>query len=209
MDYSERMDEAAYRMGSFYRKCLRGRSFKRVLEVGCSGGGVLLTIAGDKKFGVDIDLDGIKLLKRRGGYGVVGDGERGLPFRDSYFDLVIATDFFEHLVHPEIAILEIKRVLKPEGYLLTHVPNEFHWRNLLKLLKNESFITTNWFSGSSEHNYPHLRFFSLKGFRRFIEDYGFDIIEDWTYRRGGMLARLTRHQLFTLGPTYLCQPRDK
>ena len=178
---------------------------KRVLEVGCSGGGVLLQIPAEIKYGVDIDIDKLKLGKQKGLHGVIADAERDLPFKDHFFDLVIATDLFEHLIRPAETILYIKRVLKPDGHFLTHVPNEFRWQNILKLLGNESFITKAWFPGAYEYDYPHLRFFSAKGFRRFIEESGFRIVEDWTYLRGGTLSRLTKHQLFAAGPTYLCQ----
>ena len=204
-NHSDEMNTAANSMGNFYKKCLKGLFYEKVLEVGCSGGGVLRQIPARLKCGIDIDEEKLKLINNRGDYCVVGDAENGLPFKERIFDLVIATDLFEHLFRPEKCIIQIKNILKTDGFLLTHVPNEFRWKNLVKLLVNESFITKGWFEGSDEYNYPHIRFFSKNGFRTFLYEHGFKIIEDWTYLKGGMVSRLTKHQLFSAGPTYLCQ----
>jgi SAM-dependent methyltransferase len=43
-------------------------------------------------------------------------------FRDGVFDLVITQDVFEHIMHPDRAIKEIARTLKPNGATLMTVP---------------------------------------------------------------------------------------
>lgn len=65
---------------------------------------------------------------------VVGDAHQ-LPFENEKFDLILCTELLEHLHSPEIAIKEIRRVLKPGGLLLLttrfvfplhDVPNDFY-----------------------------------------------------------------------------------
>jgi SAM-dependent methyltransferase len=45
-----------------------------------------------------------------------------LTFLDASFDLVLTQDVFEHIFHPDLAIKEIERVLKPEGAYIMTVP---------------------------------------------------------------------------------------
>lgn len=58
---------------------------------------------------------------------VVGSAD-SIPFPDSNFDSVIATQVFEHVPYPEKSASEVFRVLKPGGYFLMTVPqtNELH-----------------------------------------------------------------------------------
>ncbi len=52
---------------------------------------------------------------------VVGNGE-ALPFRDGVFDGVVLDAVIEHLARPHRVVAEVKRVLKPGGAVLAHVP---------------------------------------------------------------------------------------
>ncbi|MFZ2651310.1 MAG: methyltransferase domain-containing protein [Burkholderiaceae bacterium] len=45
-----------------------------------------------------------------------------LDFADASFDLVITSDIMEHVRKPELALREIHRVLKPDGYHVFTVP---------------------------------------------------------------------------------------
>ncbi|MGH8487345.1 MAG: class I SAM-dependent methyltransferase [Gammaproteobacteria bacterium] len=40
-------------------------------------------------------------------------------FHDEFFDLVITQDVFEHVFHPDLAIREIARTLRPGGRVIT------------------------------------------------------------------------------------------
>jgi ubiquinone/menaquinone biosynthesis C-methylase UbiE len=48
---------------------------------------------------------------------IVGDAEQ-LPFKDKSFDCVVCFWSFHHIVYPDNVLDEIKRVLKPGGFLL-------------------------------------------------------------------------------------------
>jgi len=56
------------------------------------------------------------------GVRVVTDLADRLPFRDSTFDVVVASNVLEHLKRPEEALCECHRVLKPGGLILITVP---------------------------------------------------------------------------------------
>lgn len=51
-----------------------------------------------------------------------GDLE-ALPFKDAVFDTITALEVLEHLLHPEQALREIHRVLKPGGVLVMSSPD--------------------------------------------------------------------------------------
>src|SRR3990167_8291343 len=48
-----------------------------------------------------------------------------IPFKDNCFDAVICTELLEHLKEPGECLEEIKRVLKPQGYLYLSVPQSW------------------------------------------------------------------------------------
>jgi SAM-dependent methyltransferase len=56
-------------------------------------------------------------LQRSAGIAIVGDA-RALPIRDAVFDIVLCTEMLEHVPEPQVAIDEMRRVLKPGGTLL-------------------------------------------------------------------------------------------
>jgi SAM-dependent methyltransferase len=45
-----------------------------------------------------------------------------LPFRDSQFEFVLASDIIETLPNPELALRELSRVLRPGGLMLCNIP---------------------------------------------------------------------------------------
>ncbi|MGH9554402.1 MAG: class I SAM-dependent methyltransferase [Terriglobales bacterium] len=57
-----------------------------------------------------------------------------LPFGDEQFDLAFADYVFEHLADPLAVVREIRRVLKPGGYMLLRTPNKWHYVPLLARL---------------------------------------------------------------------------
>lgn len=52
---------------------------------------------------------------------VFWDGKT-LPFGDNYFDACVSFEVFEHVFNPEAVLAELKRVLKPGGFLLITTP---------------------------------------------------------------------------------------
>jgi SAM-dependent methyltransferase len=98
------------------------------LDVGTSTG-TNLRLLRDLGFaritGVDQSPDAIRFCAEKG-LGAVQLGDiAALQLPDRRFDLVLATDVIEH-VHDDLAALqELRRVLKPGGYLLLTVP-AFH-----------------------------------------------------------------------------------
>lgn len=105
----------------------------RVLDLGCGRGDITLYLAKHTKeaFGIDYSKDAIAVSQNvrktfppsiRKKTTFMQMDAKQLQFPDNFFDCVIAIDIFEHLYKDEleIAMKEIKRVLKPEGLLFVH-----------------------------------------------------------------------------------------
>lgn len=102
-----------------------------ILEIGCSGGPLLLALraAGYHHLqGIDVSEKGIALARERGLTEVaVMDGAH-LDFADASFDLVIASDVLEHIEDEAQAVREWQRVLRPGGRLIVFVPaHQYLW----------------------------------------------------------------------------------
>ncbi|MBD2179805.1 class I SAM-dependent methyltransferase [Planktothrix sp. FACHB-1355] len=52
------------------------------------------------------------------------DVTKNLPFKDGEVNVVYCSEVIEHLIDPELFIKEIKRITKPNGYLIITTPNE-------------------------------------------------------------------------------------
>jgi len=59
------------------------------------------------------------------------DGKR-LPFKEGGFDLVVATEVFEHLPNYKEIIKEIGKVVKKNGYFIISTPNYFNLTGIIK-----------------------------------------------------------------------------
>lgn len=199
--HADVMQTAAVRASNRYAKILEGQSFEVAVDIGCAAGDLLLQINAKHRVGVDFDESQLAKAKEKGITTVHLDlNSSALPFESSSIDLFVCNDVFEHLIMPESLLAEIHRCLKPGGQLLTHVSNEFRWKNIRKLLKGQGF--QDYFPGTNHWDYPHLRFFAHSSFRRFLETGKLDVVADHTIK-DRIVHRLG--PLFWWGPTYLCK----
>jgi len=136
------------RYGFSYRVSERGPQFadwigtgKRVLDLGCRDGNLTSCYtANNTVTGVDIDRQALWLARQRLGITTVwlDLNREPLPFDNSSFDVAVAGELLEHLVHPEVVVGEVHRVLVPGGILIGSLPNSFHWRARLAFLRGRS-----------------------------------------------------------------------
>lgn len=119
----------------FYHLPFQGR----VLDVGCSMGGLLFSLYKSHHFshisGCDIDKTAIAMAQAYKVQEHIGDevdlceaSIDTLPYSNEIFDVILMKDVGEHLENEENlykALNELQRVLKPEGVLFIETPNYY------------------------------------------------------------------------------------
>ncbi len=153
---------------------------KQILVLGCGTGNDVWYLAKDAQIiGMDYATSGVDLSRRHDIQGVTGDLNLlpTLPFGDSRFDVVVCKDILEHLVDPLAVLCEVRRVLRDDGYVVISVPNQFYLFSRIRILLGQGILYRTLLVDHSrdydEWNYMHIRFFTYKGFCRFLHIAGF------------------------------------
>lgn len=98
------------------------KSGDKILDVGVGLGRLLSKIELKvEKYGVDISNAYLVEAKDKG-INVCLSKIEELPYFDNTFDVIVTTDVLEHVFDLNQCVKEIKRVLKPNGYLIVRVP---------------------------------------------------------------------------------------
>jgi SAM-dependent methyltransferase len=94
----------------------------KILDVGVGLGRLLSQLELNvEKYGVDISKAYLYEAKNKG-INVCMSKIEELPYHDNSFDVIVTTDVLEHVFDLNQCVKEIKRVLKPNGYLIVRVP---------------------------------------------------------------------------------------
>jgi len=209
---------------------------KRCLDVGCGEGRMLLLLKAvgldcygvDKHVGQGCNLKGdpleflIKdLFQEHGVHVSVLDIEtEPLEYPNSCFDLVVFQEVIEHLHNsPKLALDEMKRVLRPGGYLIVSTPNIASLKKRITYLKGNSihwdlkrYYNYEYVSPPNREYIGHFREFTLNELILMLEWAGFrieraettdvqphfrgkDLIAYWSARRGTGLWLVLKHLL--------------
>lgn len=131
----------------------------RVLDVGAGSGALVRRIPG--AIGVDISPKCREVM--------LGDIE-SLPFPDSTFDVVFVVDVIEHLSYSarHKGVIEVQRVLKPDGVLVATVPNR----------EDMSLSTVRCpYCQAKFHRWGHTQSFSPSSLRYFLLLRGFKHVQ--------------------------------
>jgi len=97
---------------------------EKILDIGCGRGEFLRGFikCGLNGFGVDQSSNAksfcpeVEILQS-------DLGNEQLPYRDNSFDVVFSKSVLEHFYYPEKLVMEIYRVMKPKGLVITMVPD--------------------------------------------------------------------------------------
>ncbi len=165
----------------------------KILDIGCGDGRLARAIRAKSPEAVvhGCDISKAALARSEGldrQYAVDLNGE-GLPEADDSFDLLLASEVIEHLIRPDLALAEFRRVLRPGGHVVVTVPNVAFWRFRLQALRGRVPSVT-----ADER---HLHSFNASLLERLVQKAGLHVV-----RTTGLRQRL--EALSRLGFTWLC-----
>ncbi len=136
----------------------------RILDVGCGTGAFLNSVKiekGCQVHGVDISESAVAQAKSSFGLDIFKGDITELPIKDSYFDIITAWWYLEHVYNPNIAIEKISNLLKPDGYCIIGIPN-------FKSLNAKTF-KDKWYHLDCPR---HLCIWTPRTIKRLLEKYG-------------------------------------
>jgi SAM-dependent methyltransferase len=152
-----------------------------IVDLGCGDGSALAVAAehnpGHRFAGFDWSADGLRQAQALG-LTVVRAGVAPLPVADGAADVVIMSELIEHLVDPDGAVAEARRILRPGGSLLLSTPNLAAWynRGLLALGIQPIFSEVSLrgvFGRPGRVVAGHLRLFTRRALTEFLNASGF------------------------------------
>jgi SAM-dependent methyltransferase len=134
---SKRGATSAYVTAERFIKSGGIRPQSKLLDMGCGHGRITELIAGGVQ---DLDIVGIDLteeffpdfLLKNGHNGCqlqlkrVDIDAEGLPFPDESFDVALSSRVWQYLSHPQTAVNEAFRVVKPGGVVVISMPNRLN-----------------------------------------------------------------------------------
>ncbi len=162
---------------------------KDVLEIGFEDPRLSKLIADRWNYvGIDISEISVKAALAQGLQAIAIDvSQEEIPFDDCSFDLVYCSEVVEHLLNPDFAFREFKRVLKPGGKILITTPNLGSWYNRIILLLGIQPIHTEVSTlrivgrkfhslGQGSRPVGHIRPFTLRGLLDFFDLHSLRVI---------------------------------
>ncbi|MFN3533142.1 MAG: class I SAM-dependent methyltransferase [Candidatus Brocadia sp.] len=96
----------------------------RILDIGCGTGSLLQAIIEGypsvKVVGIDLSREMLKIARNKQikDSALIAGKAQCLPFRSESFDVVVSCNAFHYLRKPEECLIEIARVLKPQGRIV-------------------------------------------------------------------------------------------
>jgi SAM-dependent methyltransferase len=150
---------------------------KTVLEVGCATGYFtkVLVERGCKVIGMELNAEAARQAEKWAERVIVGDVDEEGPWEqvdDESLDAIWFGDVLEHLEDPLPTLVRARRKLKPNGFVVTSLPNIAHGDVRLSLLH-----------GSFEYrdigllDRTHLRFFTVDSVRELLRGAGLAVVD--------------------------------
>jgi 2-polyprenyl-3-methyl-5-hydroxy-6-metoxy-1,4-benzoquinol methylase len=162
----------------------RHRRGGAILDIGCSSGGFLGTMAGAgwELFGIEMEPSTAEKARERTGAEVFVGDALDAPFPPESFDVVTCFDVLEHIYEPRQFLAKILEWLKPGGILYVKLPNIDSWEAKL--------LGTYWYGLELPR---HLYHFSPRSLRRLMSTLGFQEISITANESGSHLPNSARY----------------
>jgi SAM-dependent methyltransferase len=135
------------------------------LDIGCGTGDRLEVFKekGFQVFGIETSASAQHARKRLGPTITQGTLEN-TDFPDSFFDLLSLYNVLEHVHNPDYILAQVRRILKPNGFLIIEVPN------------SESFQRRLFKAKWAAYDVPRdLFYFNQKNLRELLNKTGYEV----------------------------------
>jgi len=146
------------------------------LDVGCGNGYLTKSISSkfDASLGIDLSDEGIRQSKQYSNdkLNFKNIDTEQLIKDNLKFDFITSFEVVEHQYLPDIFLNNINKLLKKDGHFLVSTPYHGYLKNLaISLLnKNDWHFNPLWRHG-------HIKFFSIKTFKKTLNDANFEVIK--------------------------------
>ena len=147
----------------------------RALDCGCGAGdnARLLRERGWSVTGVTLSPEEQRAAARYCEQVALADLEQPLPASvGTGFDLVLLSHVLEHLVHPEVLLAGVERVLAPDGLVAVALPNVLYYPIRLKALLGRFDYTPDGIMDET-----HVRFYTFASGAALLRKHGFELLE--------------------------------
>lgn len=136
---------------------------KTILDLGCRDGSLTQAfIVNNNVVGLDVDCNACNLCRSNLNIEVVWHNlNEPLPLSDASYDIVILSDVLEHVFLDSELLMEIKRVLKPNGFCLGSTPNAYHWPLRVKMMRGIDL--------SEYSDKTHVHYYSFTSLERLLK----------------------------------------
>jgi len=137
-----------------------------MLDIGCGAGEFLLGMRakGWQVKGVEVSSAAAAEGRERGNLDIFGGTLPGANLPSEHYDYVRSNHSFEHVDNPREVLREIRRIIKPDGYLFIGVPN-------LDSFQAKLFGRFWYYLGPPTHTFAY----SPKSLTKFLEQEGFRV----------------------------------
>jgi SAM-dependent methyltransferase len=154
------------------------------LDLGCGDGRLTAYLRTPSLVGADVSEVALERARARlpGAELVLVDPDEPVPFGDGSFDLVLCAETIEHVRDVQLLLSEVRRVLRPGGWLAVTTPAHSRLTALRLLLRG-------WESEFPPLS-PHLRFFTRRSLEELLAEMGFEVVS--LQRRATTLLALAR-----------------
>ena len=134
----------------------------KILDIGCGQAKVWQLFPKTDVIGLDISKKNLSTAKK---YikPIYGNATK-LPFKNNFFDFILASEVLEHIYETNLVLKEINRVLKKKGKLVVTFPNTSSIQFRLSLCLWGRNPTLNY-----PHNVNHIRFFNIEDIKLMLK----------------------------------------
>jgi 2-polyprenyl-3-methyl-5-hydroxy-6-metoxy-1,4-benzoquinol methylase len=149
---------------------------KRVLELGCAAGSMSKAFheSGCQVVAIEVDRESAARASSFCERVIVGDIESmdlAVELGDDRFDTIVAADVLEHLKDPLPVLLAVQKYLRPNGYIVSSIPNVAHGSVRLALLSGKFP-----YGEVGLLDRTHLRFYTRESIEKLFADAGLAIV---------------------------------